>query len=1075
MNTIFNNSLKVLSVLLVIQLTAQELPKIVPLSPNMASIAKYGEVPVGHFTGTPNINIPLYNVSSGELSLPLSISYHAGGHKVETIASWIGLGWSLNSIPSISRSVRGIPDENGGYFSLYSGRTVEDLWNLRYSNESLFNAYRQDLFYGYKDSEPDIFYYNLPSGSGKFFWNQSTQSFVTFPKSNLRISRDGNVFTLVDQNGVTYLMNVIETNTPNGGNPTNTAWYASKMTASNNSDVIDFVYRDEFQIIKTANVTTKYHRLSGLFNIPPNEGSLLITSTTNAKVIDQIVFRNGSVKFNESNSSREDLLGGYNLDDISIYDNHNQLITKYKFTHRYKSGSGSAIGQCLNAESYVGKWMLLDKLEQLSNNPNDSLVHNFAYNESNFPACRRSAGQDYWGYYNGHDENDDLTPTYSLPVLGNPIVVTGADRSIDPVKSQFGALTKITYPTGGYTEFQYENHVVLDDGIIPEQCIDDYVAMDGGDIFEWGDPLLPSHTETRYFTIDNPLSDCNPAGGAVVEFIIMEPGCNLTPGLADNCARFTIRGASPGNTSLIDITYPGRTIHLPNDTYEMTASFNQSPPNYQNFLFYAEWQNTVPESNTSTNEYAGGIRVKEIKAYTHPTATPITKEYKYTTSFTSNDSSGDIFSVPNFSHEQIIYYHAGLPVGGITETKLLRVKSTSNMQQVAYSGSPVGYAKVFVYQNNPNDIGYTEYSYSHAKDEGSFQFPYPPAESMELERGLITEEIRYKRGSSTFEEVETKSFTYSEHSYNTTSLYPKSSFAIKWENDVIGDESRHDLTYAQNMTPYFTTSGWNSLYSENVKRFYDNDTVSTYTHHYHDNPIHLFKTKTITTNSNNEELTSNIAYPQDIAFPSSAEQALISQNRLSIPIETKTIVEDINDNELSSITQRTVFKNWGSSVLAPEIVQIEKGNTPLENRVIYHDYDDYGNPLEVSKADGTHIAYIWGYHYTYPIAKIENATYAQVQGHVASLQTKSNADNDRTIGTTGNEGILRSALQGLRSALPDAMVTTYTYDPLIGVTSITDPRGYTTYYEYDGLNRLRHVKDALGNVLSENTYYYKNQ
>ncbi len=54
-------------------------------------------------------------------------------------------------------------------------------------------------------------------------------------------------------------------------------------------------------------------------------------------------------------------------------------------------------------------------------------------------------------------------------------------------------------------------------------------------------------------------------------------------------------------------------------------------------------------------------------------------------------------------------------------------------------------------------------------------------------------------------------------------------------------------------------------------------------------------------------------------------------------------------------------------------------------------------------------------------------------------------------------------------------LTTYTYDPLIGVTSITDPRGETIYYHYDNFNRLEYVKDAQGKILSENEYHYKNQ
>uniref|UniRef100_UPI003F6BF285 RHS repeat domain-containing protein n=1 Tax=Polaribacter sp. TaxID=1920175 RepID=UPI003F6BF285 len=151
-----------------------------------------------------------------------------------------------------------------------------------------------------------------------------------------------------------------------------------------------------------------------------------------------------------------------------------------------------------------------------------------------------------------------------------------------------------------------------------------------------------------------------------------------------------------------------------------------------------------------------------------------------------------------------------------------------------------------------------------------------------------------------------------------------------------------------------------------------------------------------------------------------------------------------------------------------------KGTNPLEGRVVYHEYDNKGNPIEVSKKDGTHIVYIWGYNKTQPIAKIENATYSQVQSQVANLQTRSNNDNDRTQGTFGNEGQLRNALTALRNSLPNSQVTTFTYDPLIGVTSITDPRGQTIYYHYDSFNRLEFVKDNEGNILSKNEYNYKN-
>ena len=67
-----------------------------------------------------------------------------------------------------------------------------------------------------------------------------------------------------------------------------------------------------------------------------------------------------------------------------------------------------------------------------------------------------------------------------------------------------------------------------------------------------------------------------------------------------------------------------------------------------------------------------------------------------------------------------------------------------------------------------------------------------------------------------------------------------------------------------------------------------------------------------------------------------------------------------------------------------------------------------------------------------------------------------------------------SALNGLRSSLPNALVTTYVHFPLVGVSTITDPKGDITTYTYDDSNRLKNIKDKNGNVLSEYIYQYKN-
>jgi YD repeat-containing protein len=205
-------------------------------------------------------------------------------------------------------------------------------------------------------------------------------------------------------------------------------------------------------------------------------------------------------------------------------------------------------------------------------------------------------------------------------------------------------------------------------------------------------------------------------------------------------------------------------------------------------------------------------------------------------------------------------------------------------------------------------------------------------------------------------------------------------------------------------------------------------------------------------------------------------------HKINSPIQVETIIKDIQNNVLSKSIQRTNYSEPFTNIILPKTIQTSKGENDLEDRIIYHHYDNRGNPLEVSKANGTHIVYIWGYNQTQPIAKVENATYAEVEAalqaystSISAIQIASNEDDDNCNELNCKERQLRNELKKLKDALPNSQVITYTYDPLIGVTSITDPRGETIYYYYDGFNRLEYVKDAQGNILSKNEYHYKNQ
>lgn len=61
--------------------TLKLLPRLVPPTPEAAAIARFGNYEVSEYTGVPNISIPIYDIKEGELEVPITLNYHAGGNK----------------------------------------------------------------------------------------------------------------------------------------------------------------------------------------------------------------------------------------------------------------------------------------------------------------------------------------------------------------------------------------------------------------------------------------------------------------------------------------------------------------------------------------------------------------------------------------------------------------------------------------------------------------------------------------------------------------------------------------------------------------------------------------------------------------------------------------------------------------------------------------------------------------------------------------------------------------------------------------------------------------------------------
>lgn len=211
-----------------------------------------------------------------------------------------------------------------------------------------------------------------------------------------------------------------------------------------------------------------------------------------------------------------------------------------------------------------------------------------------------------------------------------------------------------------------------------------------------------------------------------------------------------------------------------------------------------------------------------------------------------------------------------------------------------------------------------------------------------------------------------------------------------------------------------------------------------------------------TTSSKGETLESRYFYPGDSELDAEPLMSnLVAANRL-IPIKTQNFVKS---NKISE--SKKIFKDWGNQLIQPEIIQSSKGNAPLENRIRIVELDNTnGNMLQQKQENGIDITYIWGYNGIYPIAKIENMSYQQVKTALGM--------NDEAIRS------LTEVPSGFRALLPsNSFATTYTYKLGIGVSSINDPKGITTKFEYDRLGRLVLTRDQDNKIISENKYNYR--
>lgn len=316
-------------------------PTVIPPSPEAQAFMRYGEYPVDYSTGVPKIDMPIYEIKSGKLSLPVSLSYHASGIRANDVASVVGLGWRLNAGGGLTRTVKGRPDENSqGILTQGSYLTATDINNAE-SNMTNFYKLRY-VARGAVDAESDNYYYSAGNSlSGQFVYdNLKNLTLLTYTGDKIiRHDNPSNMargywYEVISADGTRYIFDNRESTIFDSEAYPSTYWL-SKIISADGTDEITFEYETSIYYYNDRLTSQSWK-----FDLSPNPGSSSMQFSSPSSInypvyLKKIKFKSGYINFDYA-EDRLDLRRN-RLTAINIYSNSNALpLKKYQFVQSYK-------------------------------------------------------------------------------------------------------------------------------------------------------------------------------------------------------------------------------------------------------------------------------------------------------------------------------------------------------------------------------------------------------------------------------------------------------------------------------------------------------------------------------------------------------------------------------------------------------------------------------------------------------------------------------------------------------------------------------------------------------------------
>lgn len=1048
-------------------------------TPVKASMTSTLESPVNTLTGAVNFDIPIHTIELGSYSLPISLHYETSGFKATDIASNVGLGWSINGIGCIARTIKGFKDDfsevgyDEGGFDYISFLMDEDSLN-----EDNFSKL-VNLTEGGFDGEPDLYSFNFAGHSGSFINNISGYGrIINFNEHNIKINReDGEyAFSITDEVGNIYYFGggnsnehvdlyknrqscmketywndykSFQTRFASGNLPEDNewdtnydiAWHLSKIEVASSDYVIDFEYVHDS--VKVYLGTDETYMFGNPFKGPSSFGvdqntfdwvAHRYNRFKYAKIprINRISWKKGdselgSIVFVPEDKYRSDLQndkdakcpGGYAIRQIKVMNSDNSVNNYIYLQHSY---NGSTIP--INGNSsylYLQSFyitLFLDKLYCYDSGGNHLYSYEFSYDGEDIRFARNTSCIDMWGYVNDYNAT-----AYQS---------TSACRLIKP---------KIFYYENGNDNPLY-NSVYSAWERYGEQPT--YI-LDGHDM-----------TPVEAWTVKHTLSSVKTPCGGVVSF-----------GYESNDFYFDSQTITGPGVRVKTVTYDGGYTDYPykwrkkysyTDDNGVTSGKVTSIPDYGffNATAYVKRWNLI--NGEQDDEYNRNIFTA--------------RQFS-----TVSDMTGTSQSVVRYSKVTVTDEGIGGTDGKIGKTEFYYRLGWNAGEDSIYIGD-----NEYIHRTETRRASYVQiielgvddvlpyYTLQHKDSSPKFTEPITSWCG-----DYLTKEIKYDLNDKPVESTEYK---YSLHPSVKSFPYLQSKYYIKYdvpwaildEYESIADEFYNfqlDILWGAN---YYRTGSrrLDTIIQTRYNGGTNNQTIKTFDYYNVGDVVNVVKRKTIT-NSDGNTVRNNYTYPFN--YNVSPFNIMTDKNMLMMPVEQYTSVNGkVTDGAFVEYKEHGIFikpdKAFRLHTTKPlsDFSPSNQGDShdSRYDEVVSVRWDDvHANIIETREEGNVTTTYIWGYHNSLLVAKIENATYEEVTSHCnpEELQEKTNEE-------------LVETFQRLRGDLPNAMVTSYTYDTARNLLSVTDPSGKTASYEYDSASRLKIIRDVEDNIINKYEYHY---